>query len=87
MVVVVITMIFCILGPLKQFANVMLFLVSCGAIYSHYMLHDSLDKMTSSLIFGLLLVCRFVVRLQVNSRETKQRREAAKLMEAEKKTS
>ena len=85
--VVVMMIIFCFSGPLKQFANVMLFLVSLGAVYSHYMLRDSLDKMTSSLIFGLLLICRFVVRLQVNSREAKQRAEGTKPTEAEKKMS
>ncbi|ESO02554.1 hypothetical protein HELRODRAFT_65843 [Helobdella robusta] len=56
-------------GPLKQVANIGLLLSCLFSIYCHYMVHDSLDKMTSHLIFGLLLACRFIVRLQVNARE------------------
>lgn len=56
-------------GPLKQFANILLFLLMCISAYSHFAIKDGLDKMTSEFIFGMLLACRFIVRLQVQARE------------------
>jgi len=41
----------------------------CISAYSHYAIKDGLDKMTSEFIFGMLLACRFIVRLQVQARE------------------
>ena len=38
-------------------------------VYSHYMLGDGLNKTTPALIFGMLLVCRFIVYLQILLRE------------------
>jgi len=60
---------FSVSGPLKQFANISLFLLMCISAYSHYAIKDGLDKMTSEFIFGMLLACRFIVRLQVQARE------------------
>ena len=59
-------------GPLKQVANLILFLLMLINIYSHYMLKEGLDKMTPACVFGLLLICRFIVRLQVEARERRQ---------------
>jgi len=75
-------------GPLKQLANVLLFIVMCGAVYGHYALSDGMDKMTPALVFGLLLACRFVVYYQVRAREEHiLKQKAEKLVkEAEKKT-
>jgi len=42
----------------------------CISAYSHYAIKDGMDKMTSEFIFGMLLACRFIVRLQVQARET-----------------
>jgi len=56
-------------GPLKQFANISLFSLMCISAYSHYAIKDGMDKMTSEFIFGMLLACRFIVRLQVQARE------------------
>ena len=56
-------------GPLKQIANVLLFVLMCLSAYSHFAIKDGLDKMTSEFIFGMLLACRFIVRLQVKARE------------------
>lgn len=64
-------------GPLKQFANVILFLLMCCSAYSHYAIKDGLDKMTPECIFGLLLACRFIVRLQIQSRESRSEQVAA----------
>jgi len=41
----------------------------CVSAYSHYAIKDGMDKMTSEFIFGMLLACRFIVRLQVQARE------------------
>jgi len=41
----------------------------CISAYGHYAIKDGLDKMTSEFIFGMLLACRFIVRLQVQARE------------------
>jgi len=57
-------------GQLKQIANITLLLLLSGAVYTHYIMGDTLDKMTSALIFSLLLLCRYIVRLQVNARES-----------------
>lgn len=64
-------------GPLKQFANVVLFLLMCCSAYSHYAIKDGLDKMTPECIFGLLLACRFIVRLQIQSRESRSEQAAS----------
>ena len=39
-----------------------------GAVYTHYMLGESMDKITPALVFSLLLCCRLVVYLQVRHR-------------------
>jgi hypothetical protein len=54
---------------MKQVANVVLMLVMAVTVYSHYMLGDGLEKTTPSLIFGMLLACRFIVYLQILLRE------------------
>jgi len=56
-------------GPLKQVANILLFVLMCLSAYSHFAIKDGMDKMTSEFIFGMLLACRFIVRLQVQARE------------------
>ena len=65
-------------GPLKHVANITLLLSCIYITYSHVTLHDPIEKMTSPIIFGLLLICRFIVRIQVNSREARQAEEASK---------
>ena len=63
----------------------MLLALMGGAIYTHYMLKDGLDKMTPALVFGLLLTCRFITYLQVRAREARQAREAVAAASAQKK--
>ena len=60
-----------IVGRLKQVANMVLFILMCGAVYTHWALKDKMEKMTPSLVFGLLLACRFIVYIQIKSREAK----------------
>jgi len=64
-------------GPIKEVANIILFMVMSGAVYGHYALKEGMDKMTPALVFGLLLACRFIVHLQVKAREAKVQKEAA----------
>ena len=64
-------------GPIKEVANVILFVVMCGGVYTHYALQDGIEKMTPALVFGLLLGCRFIVHLQVKARLARQRAQAA----------
>ena len=54
---------------MKQVANLVLLGEMLGAVYTHYMLNDSMDKVTPALVFGLLLTCRLVVYLQVRNRD------------------
>jgi hypothetical protein len=61
---------------LKQIANILLFIIMCGAVYGHYALKEGMDKMTPALVFGLLLSCRFVVHYQVRTRENRIAKEA-----------
>ena len=35
-----------------------------GAVYTHYTLHDKLDRMAPGLIFGLLLITRLIIYQQ-----------------------
>lgn len=35
-----------------------------GAIYTHYALHDKLDRMAPGIIFGLLLATRLIIYQQ-----------------------
>jgi hypothetical protein len=78
-------LLFILPGPLKEVANVLLFLNMLGAVYVHFALKDGMDKMTPALIFGLLLGCRFIVHLQVRSREARQAKQKQATV-AEKKT-
>ena len=43
----------------------------CLSAYSHFAIKDGMDKMTSEFIFGMLLACRFIVRLQVQARDSR----------------
>ncbi|CAD5110815.1 DgyrCDS179 [Dimorphilus gyrociliatus] len=74
-------------GTLKQVANAILLIIMIGALYTSWALKFSLDKMTPTLIFGLLLLCRLIVFAQVRAREKRLQVEAEKQKEAwEKKT-
>ena len=64
-------------GPLKELANIILFVMMCLSTYNHYALGDGMDKMTPDLVFGLLLACRYIVNIQVRTREEKKAREEA----------
>ena len=72
------------IGPLKEIANIILLGIMLGAVYTHVMLNESMDKITPALVFGLLLACRLVVYLQVKNRD--QRESKAEPAAAERKT-
>lgn len=56
-------------GPLKEVACVLLFLLLVGAGYTHYALKDPFERLSPSLSFGLLIVCRMIILYQVNRKE------------------
>jgi hypothetical protein len=43
-----------------------------GAIYTHYTLNDSFDRIAPSLVFALLIICRLIIFVQAKRREEKQ---------------
>ncbi|CAF0948761.1 unnamed protein product [Rotaria sordida] len=51
-------------GRLKQLANSVLLMLMLGAVYTHYALHDKLDRMAPGIIFGLLLFTRLIICAQ-----------------------
>lgn len=54
---------------MKDLANISLILLMMLQFYTHYALDDSFERMAPSLIFGLLLVCRLIILLQVIKKE------------------
>lgn len=60
------------IGPLKEAANVLMILLSCLDIYSHYAQDEGLDKMSLSVVFFLLLTCRLIIHLQMKARELEE---------------
>lgn len=44
-------------------------LIACLDVYSHYALDEGLDKMSLSVVFFLLLMCRLIIHLQMKARE------------------
>ncbi|XP_074656596.1 putative acetylcholine receptor chaperone [Tubulanus polymorphus] len=60
-------------GPIKQVANVLLIFMMCGALATHVQMDDDLERMTPSIVFGLLLTCRLVIYMQVRARQHAQR--------------
>lgn len=57
---------------MKQLANLLLLVQMVGAVYIHTAVKDPLERMTPALTFLLLLICRYVVHLQVTWREQKE---------------
>lgn len=68
-------------GPAKEFATVVLLILTNGAFYTHHSLNDSFERIAPCLVFGLLLVCRLVICYQVNARERKEEEFLRKLYE------
>ena len=54
---------------MKDIANVVLICVMALQFYTYFALGDNFERMAPSLIFGLLLVCRLVILLQVIKKE------------------
>lgn len=50
----------------------LMILLSCLDIYSHYALDEGLDKMSLSVVFFLLLTCRLIIHLQMKARELEE---------------
>jgi len=49
---------------MKQLANIVLLIIMLGAVYTHYALHDKLDRMAPGIVFSLLLITRLIIYRQ-----------------------
>ena len=67
-------------GPLKEVASFLLLAVMIGGFYTHYALNDSFERLAPSLIFSLLIICRFIILYQVNRKEKKEEEMIKKLI-------
>jgi len=56
-------------GPLKQVANFLLLLQCVLTMYIQWSLEEKLDRLAPSLVFTLLLCCRYFVQVQVTEKE------------------
>lgn len=56
-----------------------------GAIYTHYTLHDRLDRMAPGIIFGLLLFTRLIIHQQVKRASSNVKSETSTTLKTEEK--
>nr|CAG4638847.1 EOG090X0IKQ [Cyclestheria hislopi] len=56
---------------IKQLANVILVVLMLGAIYSHWMVDDKLERCAPALVFFFMLSCRLIVEWQLHRKSTK----------------
>ncbi|CAF0847991.1 unnamed protein product [Brachionus calyciflorus] len=68
-------------GPLKELASLILLGILIGGFYTHYALNDSFERMAPSLIFSLLIVCRFIILYQVSKKERREEELIRKLLQ------
>ncbi|RNA28299.1 transmembrane 35-like [Brachionus plicatilis] len=68
-------------GPLKELASFLLLIVMVGGFYTHFALNDSFERIAPSLIFSLLIICRFIILYQVKRKEKKEEEMIKKLLE------
>ncbi|XP_064627744.1 novel acetylcholine receptor chaperone-like [Lineus longissimus] len=66
-------------GVVKNIANILLFIEMIGAAYTHWALEEPFDRLTPSLIFGMLLACRFIMNKQYLDRMENEEKEMAGL--------
>jgi len=59
--------ILCVVGCVRDVANMLLLLLMIGATYSHYALGDSVDKMVPAIVCGTLLLLRLIARKLVSA--------------------
>lgn len=59
-------------GPLKEAANVLMILITVNDIYCNWALDSSLDKMSLSLVFFFLLMCRLIIFLQFKAKDIEE---------------
>lgn len=72
-------------GPLKEAANVLMILITVNDVYCHWTLDSSLDKMSLSIVFFFLLVCRLIIFLQFKSRDIEESQNQTPAVSAQKK--
>ena len=68
---------FFITGPLKEAANVLMILLTVNDIYCNWALDNSLDKMSLSIVFFFLLMCRLIIYLQFKAKEIEEKKNEA----------
>lgn len=72
-------------GPLKGAANVLMILITMNDVYCHYMLDSPLDKMSLSIVFFFLLMCRLIIFLQFKAKEMEETKGRKQEVSSEKK--
>ena len=72
-------------GPLKEAANVLMILITVNDVYCHWALDSSLDKMSLSIVFFFLLVCRLIIFLQFKAKDMEESQNQTPAVSAEKK--
>lgn len=65
-------------GTIKDVCNVILLLLMAYTLLGVWLLGQGLKEASHSMVFGLLLTCRMIIRLQVKQREQNLRRECEK---------
>lgn len=58
----------------KNLANIALFASNALFFYTHVKLGDKFERIAPSIVFGLMLLCRLIVYLQVQAREDSEKR-------------
>ncbi|CAC5409952.1 unnamed protein product [Mytilus coruscus] len=72
-------------GPLKGAANVLMILITMNDVYCHWMLNSPLDKMSLSIVFFFLLMCRLIIFLQFKAKEMEETKGRKQEVSSEKK--
>ena len=60
-------------------------LLTVNDVYGHYMLNNPLDRMSLSIVFFFLLMCRLILYLQFKAKEMEDKNKRTPLVTADKK--
>ncbi|RWS30426.1 transmembrane protein 35-like protein [Leptotrombidium deliense] len=56
-------------GGIKQWANVILLVLTVTALYTHVAIEDKFERTAPSIVFSLMLTCRLIILYQVRCRD------------------
>jgi hypothetical protein len=62
----------------KNLANILLLASNALFFYTHIKLGDKFERIAPSIVFGLMLLCRLIVYLQIQAREEAEKRRAVR---------